>query len=65
MFFALILIIIGAVFLLNNLGVIAIGSWSLIWPLLLIGFGLYLAVGVQRFRNFRRRLWEKCCKRDK
>lgn len=39
-----ILIIIGIVFLLQNLGYISEGAWSIIWPaiLIIIGLGLIL-----------------------
>lgn len=40
MIFGLILIIIGAIFLLQNLGYISEGVWSIIWPAILIVIGL-------------------------
>ena len=40
MIIGLILIIIGAVFLLQNLGYISEGAWSIIWPAILIVIGL-------------------------
>lgn len=40
MIYSLILIIIGAVFLLQNLGYISGGTWSIIWPAILIVIGL-------------------------
>jgi len=40
MILGLILIIIGAVFLLQNLGYISEGAWSIIWPAILIVIGL-------------------------
>ena len=42
MIFCLILIIIGVVFLLQNLGYISGGTWSIIWPAILIIFGLWI-----------------------
>ena len=44
MIFGLILIIIGLVFLLQNLGYISGAAWSIIWPaiLIIIGLGLIL-----------------------
>ena len=44
MFFGLILIIIGIVFLFQNLGYISGAAWSIIWPavLIVIGLGLIL-----------------------
>jgi len=40
MIIGLILIIIGAVFLLQNLGYISGGTWNIIWPAILIVIGL-------------------------
>ena len=40
MSFGLILIIIGSVFLIQNLGIIPAGAWSIIWPVILIVMGL-------------------------
>jgi len=40
MIFGFILIIIGSVFLLQNLGYISEGAWSIIWPAVLIVIGL-------------------------
>ena len=37
-----ILLIIGIVFLLQNLGYISEGAWSIIWPLILIVIGLWI-----------------------
>lgn len=38
-FWGLVFILLGGLFLLNNFGVIAVDLWSVIWPLLLILFG--------------------------
>ena len=40
MFFSLILIVTGIVFLLKNLGYISGTVWSIIWPVILIVIGL-------------------------
>lgn len=40
MIIGLILIIIGVVFLLQNLGYISEGAWSIIWPAILIVIGM-------------------------
>ena len=40
MFLGLILLIIGVVFLLKNLGYISEPTWSIIWPAILIVIGL-------------------------
>jgi len=42
MIIGFILIIIGVVFLLQNLGYISEGAWSIIWPAILIIFGLWI-----------------------
>ena len=42
MIFGLILIIIGLVFLLQNLGYISGAAWSIIWPAILIMIGLWI-----------------------
>lgn len=42
MFTGLIFIIIGAAFLLQNLGYIPESAWGIIWPAILIAFGLRL-----------------------
>ena len=45
---AIILIGVGTIFLLSNLGLVVIGSWLLLlrfWPVLLIAFGLDLIIG--------------------
>lgn len=41
MIIAYILIIIGVLFFLKNAGIVA-WSWSVIWPLLLVGLGIYV-----------------------
>jgi hypothetical protein len=40
MFWAIFLIVIGVAFLLKNLGVLPGGAWDVIWPSLLIAWGL-------------------------
>lgn len=40
------LVVIGILVLLGNLGIIAVDVWSLIWPLFLLGLGLWVLVGV-------------------
>jgi len=42
MFFPTLLIVIGFVWLLSNLGLIPVGMWSLIWPIILIVCGAFL-----------------------
>ena len=50
-----ILIIIGTVFLLQNLGYISEGAWSIIWPAVLIVIGL----GIVLKRKDRGFFWEE------
>ena len=38
----LILVVIGVVFLLRNLGFLPEGAWSTLWPVLLVLLGLFL-----------------------
>lgn len=40
MFFGLLLIVIGIVFLLENLGIVTGDVWDVIWPLIIILFGV-------------------------
>lgn len=42
LFWGVILILIGALLLLNNLGVLDVNIWSLIWPVFLIALGLWI-----------------------
>jgi hypothetical protein len=44
LFWAVVLILVGVVLLLGNLGVIAV-TWGLIWPLVLIAFGVWILWG--------------------
>jgi len=40
MFFGLVLIVIGVVFLLQNLGYLSSDAWKIIWPIIIIVIGL-------------------------
>ena len=62
MIFAFILIFIGAVFFLKNTGLITV-SWDVIWPLAVIGFGIYIAVISRRVAKWWNRIWEKISKK--
>ncbi len=42
MFWGTLIIIVGIIILLKNLGIITTGVWSVLWPLLLIMFGVSL-----------------------
>lgn len=59
MFISLLLIIIGVVFLLKNLGLITGSTWEIIWPLILIAFGLWLLFKHHRRKVFWNRFWKK------
>ena len=54
--FGLILILIGAVFLLQNTGVLQPEVWKIAWPLLIIAVGLVF-IFHPRLRNERRSRW--------
>ncbi len=43
-----ILIVLGGLFLLDNLGLLPVRAWDLFWPLLLIGLGAWTLLGVTR-----------------
>jgi hypothetical protein len=45
-FWGFILILVGALFLLSNLGLLPVDVWLVFWPLVLIAFGIWLLVGV-------------------
>ena len=62
MIIAFILITIGVIFFLKNVGLITI-SWSLIWPLVLIGIGVYMAVVIQNISEGWKKLWHKIVKK--
>jgi hypothetical protein len=51
----ILLVIIGLVYLLSALEVIAEVSGDVVWPLLLMGFGVWLIAG--RLRGHRRYAW--------
>ncbi len=46
LFWAVILILVGALLMLNNMGIIQINVWGLIWPLALISIGVSILWGV-------------------
>ena len=48
-----ILIVLGGLFLLDNLGLLPVRAWELFWPLVLIGLGAWTLLGVMR-RNAKR-----------
>ncbi len=58
MFLGLILILIGGLFLLRNLGLLPVETWPVLWPSLLILLGFYLIFLCQRVRSFWKRFWD-------
>ncbi len=52
-FWGSVLVLLGGLFLLDNLGLLPVRAWSLFWPLALIGAGALTLFGVMR-RNARR-----------
>ena len=61
MILGIILIVIGVVFLLQNLGYISEGAWSIIWPaiLIIIGIAIFLKRRNSRFFWEERFGWRK------
>ncbi|MCX6813531.1 MAG: DUF5668 domain-containing protein [Candidatus Azambacteria bacterium] len=57
MILPLFLIIIGSAFLLKNLGYISGSTWGIIWPALLIVFGIGILLRKGRDDFF----WKECC----
>ncbi len=64
MLIAFIFIIVGVIFFLKNISLITI-SWGLIWPLILIGIGIYIAVAIQNISHIWRGFWNKITKKIK
>ena len=62
MILAYILIIIGVLFFLKNAGIVA-WSWDVIWPLLLVGLGVYVAWVSRHVSEWMRKAWEKVSKK--
>jgi hypothetical protein len=50
MFFGIILVILGALLLLNEMGIIHWSGWGVIWPILIIAVGVKLITGEKRPR---------------
>ncbi|MBL7156031.1 MAG: hypothetical protein ISS87_00305 [Candidatus Pacebacteria bacterium] len=53
MFFGIILLAIGAVLLLQNLGFISGNMWNILWPCLIIAMGLSVLL--------KKKKWHSCC----
>jgi hypothetical protein len=62
MLFAFILIVIGIIFFLKNIGLITI-NWSVIWPLLVVSFGVYIAIRIHRLSRWKNRIFGKTVKK--
>ena len=56
-FLGLSIIAIGAVFLLKNTGILTVGAWLVIWPLLVVIIGTYLLIIARRFHQWVDRMW--------
>ncbi len=50
MFFGIVLIILGALLLLNEMGVIHWSFWGYIWPVIIIAVGLKMVLGNKKTR---------------
>jgi hypothetical protein len=44
-FWGAVLILVGLAFLLNTMGILNVAIWNLIWPILLIAFGVWILLG--------------------
>ena len=59
MFIAFVFILVGLAFFLKNIGLIVGNIWGIIWPIILIAFGIYLALKAQRCKLFIDKIWKK------
>lgn len=59
MFAGTIFIIVGAVFLLKNMGIVSAAAWGLIWPLALIVAGAYMFWKKHQWHMWKERVWRK------
>ena len=50
-FWPVVLILLGVILLLQNLGILSVDVWGLIWPLLLIGLGAWILAGASMGRR--------------
>ena len=58
MFLAFLFIFIGVVFFLKNAGLVQL-NWGVIWPLFVIGIGVYMVIGIHRLSEKWKRFWQK------
>lgn len=61
MVIASILLFIGILYLLRNLGLVELplNFFDLLWPLFLIALGLYIFIGVSRFKVFKHTIYQR------
>lgn len=59
MFIGILLVIVGLVFLLKNVGLIAESVWGILWPSVVIALGLYSILKMHRCRMFWGKVWKK------
>jgi len=48
MFFGIVLVILGALLLLNELGIIDWSFWGFLWPVLIVAVGVRMIVGEKK-----------------
>ncbi|OQA04309.1 MAG: hypothetical protein BWY68_00405 [bacterium ADurb.Bin400] len=48
MWFGLILVLLGVLLLLQNLGILPADAWGIFWPVIIIAFGLSLLIRAAR-----------------
>lgn len=51
MFFGIVLVIIGALLLLNEIGIIHWSFWGYLWPVLIVAVGMRLILGDKRVKR--------------
>ena len=59
MLLALIFILLGVVYLLKNLGIIAGEVWGIVWPVILILIGVWILWKSYEWRVWREKIWKK------
>jgi len=62
MILAYIFIIFGILFFLKNAGVV-VWNWGVVWPLLLIGLGVYIAWAWNKITALFQQAWNKISKK--
>ena len=59
MILGILLLVVGGVFFLKNLGLITLGAWQVIWPIFLIAIGAYILYKRHRIMVWKERIWRK------